>query len=552
MSEGLPTTIAGLLTRARDLWPDRPYLQVRVGETLNSLTFREVAAEAETVAHILMQKGVQSGDRVALLAENHPAWVLSYFAILLAGGVAVPVDSLMSPPEIVHVLRLAKARFLMTTSRFLKALQTVAAFREIPAEHFLLDRDLRPADETAAVMKSRSPQTDDVAVIIFTSGTTGYSKGVVLTHSNLCADVQAIMDACVLRPDDSFLLLLPLHHTFSSTVNMLGALALGSRALFATSYKSRDIVDDVRIGQISMLVGVPQVFENLMIGIRRAVADSPLSKRILFRLMYLLSDGLFRLSVNAGGSLFHSLRKKAGMGTLRHMVSGGAALPPKINRFFVNLGFELLQGYGLTETSPVLTANRQRAIRIGSVGPALPGVELRVDSPDRDGIGEICARGPVVMQGYYENPAASAEVLKDGWFFTGDAGYLDRDGYLYITGRIKNIIITGAGKNIHPEPIEAHLNSSPFVLESLVVGMKSKRGVGEGLAAIIVPQKAYIDTERERGHDVNLETEIKTVVESYNHSVSSYRRIRQWKIRAEEFEKTSTRKIRRYLYAKEF
>jgi long-chain acyl-CoA synthetase len=552
MSEQLPITITELLSRARERWPDRPYLQVRIGDTLNSLSFREVAAESETVARVLVQHGAKRGDRIALLAENRPAWVFAYYGILLAGGVVVPVDSLMSPPEIVNVLRMAAARLFLTTDRFLTQLTAIEAFREVSAKCIILDRDLRPDADSAEGIEFPAPASDDVAVIIFTSGTTGYSKGVVLTHRNLCSDIQAIMGAGVLRPDDSFLLLLPLHHTYSSTVNMLGTLALGSRALFATSFKSRDIVDDIRIGRISMLVGVPQVFENLMIGIRRAVSDLSLGKRILFHTIYWLSDLLFRCGVNAGGALFRSLREKAGMGTLRHMVSGGAALPADINRFFVNLGFELLQGYGLTETSPVLSVNRPGAIRIGSVGTALPGIELRIDSPDRDGVGEICARGPVVMQGYYNNPEANADVLRDGSFYTGDAGYLDRDGYLFITGRIKNIIVTGAGKNIYPEPIEAELNASPYILESLVVGVKAKRGAGEELAAIIVPHKTYIETEHERGHHVNIESEVKSVVEAYNHSAPAHRRLRQWKIRDEEFDKTSTRKIRRYLYTKEF
>lgn len=552
MSDRLPTTINGLLNRARELWPDRPYLQVRVAQTLTTLTFREVAREAETAAHVLIQKGVQPGDRVALLCENRPAWVSSYFAILLAGGVVVPLDSLMSPPEIVNVLKMAKSSLIMTTSRFLEALTAVEAFRELSAVHLLLERDLPTAIPTAAPSAFHSPQASDVAVIIFTSGTTGFSKGVVLTHGNLCSDVQAIMDAGVLHEDDAFLLLLPLHHTFSSTVNMLGALALGARALFATSYKSRDIVDDVRIGQVSMLVCVPQVYENLMIGIRRAVSESPPVKRLLFRALYALSAALYPLGIPAGRLFFASLRHKAGMKTLRHMVSGGAALPPEINRFFEYLGFELLQGYGLTETSPVLSVNRPDRRRIGSVGPVLPGIELRIDSPDKDGIGEICARGPVVMQGYYENPGASAEVLKDGWLHTGDAGYLDKDGFLFITGRIKNLIVTGAGKNVYPEEIEAQLNLSPCILESLVVGRKEKRGAGEELVAMIVLDKAYLDFEIAHGRTVDAEAEIKQVVDAYNQSAPSYRRIREWKIRGEEFQKTSTRKIRRYLYSREF
>jgi long-chain acyl-CoA synthetase len=552
MPNRLPATIIGLLARARKLWPDRPYLQVRVAQTVHSLTFKDVAEQAETSARILLQKGVRPGDHVALLSDNRPSWVTSYFAILLTGAVVVPVDSLMSPPEIVNVLKMAEVRLMVTTSRFLDALMTVEAFREVSAECLLLDRSLTADGKPPTDSPFPLPQPSDVAAIIFTSGTTGFSKGVVLTHANLCADLQAIEDAGVLREDDSFLLLLPLHHTYSSTVNMLGALALGSRALLATSYKSRDIVDDVRIGELSMLVGVPLVFEKLMTAIRRAVSDSPPAKRLLFRTLYSLSAALHGLGIPAGRLFFRSLRRAAGMRTLRHMISGGAALPPEVNRFFEYLGFELLQGYGLTETSPVLCVNRPRHMRIGSVGPPLPGIELRIESPDENGIGEICARGPVVMQGYHENPQATADVLKDGWLHTGDAGYLDQTGRLHITGRIKNLIVTGAGKNVYPEEIEAQLNLSPCILESLVVGRRDKRGAGEELAAMIVPDKGYLEWEIEHGRHVNVEVEIKRVVDSYNDSAPAYRRIRQWKISDSEFEKTSTRKIRRYLYSREF
>ncbi|MFZ5432946.1 MAG: AMP-binding protein, partial [Calditrichota bacterium] len=390
--------------------------------------------------------------------------------------------------------------------------------------------------------------TDSPAVILFTSGTTGFSKGVVLSHSNLIGDVQAIIDTDVIRSDDNFHLILPLHHTYSSTANLLGALALGARATFATSYKSRDLVDDIRLAGITTLVGVPLVFENIMIGIRRSIADAPALKRTLFRLLYGISAAGSLIRLSLGAALFRSLREKAGLGSLRRMISGGAALRPEVNIFFERLGFSLLQGYGLTETSPVLTVNRPGRNRIGSVGTPLPGVELKIDDPDDNGVGEICARGPMIMQGYFENPAATSEVLRDGWFHTGDAGFLDRHGALHITGRLKNVIVTGGGKNVYPEEIEARLDLSPFILESLVVSISRKRGGGEELAALIVPQYTFIKQESERGHMMDVHQEIKTVVEAYNHSVPAYRRLRQWRIQEQEFDKTSTRKIRRYLY----
>jgi long-chain acyl-CoA synthetase len=545
----IPQTVNELVAKARQDWPDRPYLQIRAGQSVSALTFREVAAHAETVAAALIERGVRPGDRVALLSDNRPGWIVSYFAILLTGAVVVPLDSLMAPSEISGVLEMSHACLLITTAKFTDAVRSVhggSAGTEICSMDELV-ATVPPADpRSPTVLPSVRP--DDPAAILFTSGTTGHSKGAVLSHRNLCSDVKAIADAGVIEPEDNFLLLLPLHHTYSSTVNMLGSMALGARATFATSFKSRDILDDIRIARITMLVGVPQVFENLMISIRRGVTGASFVRRLLFHILFGVSTACSALGLAAGRALFRSLRDRIGLGSLRLMISGGAALRPEVNRFFERLGFSLLQGYGLTETSPVLSVNLPGRNRIGTVGPPLPGVSLRIDNPDSYGIGEICAQGPMVMQAYSENPQATAEALKDGWFHTGDAGRIDRDGFLHITGRLKSVIVTGAGKNVYPEEIEARLNLSPYILDSLVLGLDRKRGTGEELTAIIVPDVTVIQTEQERGHVVDIQEEVRKVVETYNHSVPAYRRIRQWRLRNEEFEKTSMRKTKRYLY----
>lgn len=552
MSDTLPE----LLSAAARKWPNRTYLQTREGEHIHEHSFAEVRQTAQALATGLLAWGVHPGDRIALLSENRVEWVTAYFGILCAGAIAVPLDSLMEPSEIVAILHAARAKMLLTTRKFEVALRAAApnAVAELPV--FLLEAEAgaaslahlaqHPVDRP---LPAAAP--DSVAVIIFTSGTTGYSKGVVLMHSNLTSDVMAFVQTGLISPDDNFHLILPLHHTYSSTVNMLGALAVGARATFGTSYKSRDIVDDIRIGKVTLLVGVPQIFENMMNGMLRAVSEAPRVKRMLFRTFYRVSQWSDALGMPLGQSLFRSLRRKAGLDGLRAMISGGAALPPFVNRFFQRLGFALLQGYGLTETSPVVSVNLPGRNRIGSVGPALPGVAFKIENPDASGVGEICVRGPMVMQGYFENPEATAAVLRDGWFHTGDAGYLDRDGYLFITGRIKNIIVTAAGKNIYPEEIEARLNAAPYILESLVLPDIGRKG-GEELAALIVPDAAALAAANDRGEEVDLESAVNFAVEEYNRAAPAYRRLRKWRIYDGEFEKTSTRKIRRYIYKSAF
>ncbi len=494
--------------------------------------------------------GIGRGEHVALLAENRPEWVIAYYAISSAGAVVIPLDSLMSPAEITHILEVAKARVLITSRKFHAAMQPTTS--ESGLEQLSLEANLEPGEKAiprATGVPLRSPAPSDLAVIIFTSGTTGFSKGVMLSHENLCSDVDGVLQAIDIDANDNFHLLLPLNHTYSSTVNMLVPLGGGARATFATSYKSRDILDDIRISCVTLLVAVPQVYENIMSGIHRAVGDASAFRRLLFRVFYAISAATNKIGLNAGRLLFKSLRKKAGMSSLRFLNSGGAALRPELNRYFECLGFTLLQGYGLTETSPILTVNRPQRNRIGSVGPAIPGVELKIFAPDLNtGVGEICARGRNVMLGYYENAEATANVLRDGWFHTGDAGYLDRFGCLHITGRLKSLIVTGAGKNVYPEEIEAQLNASPFILESIVLGLERKRGTGEELFALIVSDKAFLDLEKEKGRETNLTAEIQAVVDAYNKAVPTYRSLRGWQLREEEFEKTSTRKIKRYLY----
>ncbi len=545
----IPQTINGLVAHAVKAWPDRPYLLTRSGETVRVRSYGEVLRDATDVAGGLIGLGVQPGERVALLAENRPEWIGAYLAILLAGATVVPVDSLMSSAEIASILKMAQARLLITTKKFAAALAQ-AGGDEAQATTLLMEADAAP--EHAVPRRAGVPlpevQPADVAAVIFTSGTTGFSKGVVLTHGNLCTDAQAVLEADILRVEDNFHLLLPLHHTYSSTVNMTCCLALGGRSTFAASYKSRDILDDIRVAQVTILVGVPQVFENIMHGMRRAVGEASLLRRALFHAIYGISAALYPLGIRAGRPLFRSLRAKAGMESLGMMISGGAALQPAVNRFFERLGFTLLQGYGLTETSPVISVNLPRRNRIGSVGLPLHTVEFRIDSPDADGVGEICVRGPMVMQGYFENPAATADVLRDGWFHTGDVGRVDGDGFVFITGRLKNVIVTGAGKNVHPEEIESRLNASPYVQESLVKGMERKKGAGEELEAILVPDNAAVELARDQGHPVDVRGELEKVIEAYNHSVPAYRRIRQWTMQEEELAKTSTRKVRRYLY----
>jgi long-chain acyl-CoA synthetase len=259
---------------------------------------------------------------------------------------------------------------------------------------------------------------------------------------------------------------------------------------------------------------------------------------------------------DVGKTLFKSLREKAGLDTVHYFVSGGAALPPYIAEFFHLLGIPLFQGYGLTETSPVLTVNPPMAPKHSAVGIAIPGVEVAIRDQDSFGVGEIIAKGPNIFKGYYKNEKATAECFRDDWFLTGDLGWMDDEGYVYITGRKKNLLVTGGGKNVYPEEIEAFLNQQTHIMESLVLGVQRSGGMGDEVEAIIVPDYEIFDKEAEE-HNIKwtpeeIEKVIKSEVAEVNAKIAEYKKIKKFTIRTEEFMKTSTKKIKRYLHQQEY
>ena len=391
--------------------------------------------------------------------------------------------------------------------------------------------------------------SSDVASIIYTSGTTGHSKGVALTHANLLSNVDACAIVCDIQPHDDFLLILPLHHTFACTVSLLLPMAMGARVTLATSYRSRDLIDDINISKATVLAAVPQLFDGMMSGILRAVESAGKSKRVLFTFLRAVSRSLRRLGLNPGYGLFKSLRQRAGVDTVRLFVSGGAALPAAVNEFFEDLGMTLTQGYGLTECSPVLAVNPASKNKIGSVGPALPGVSLKIDSPDQIGVGEVLARGPNIMQGYFENIEATEAIRSGEWLRTGDLGYLDEDGYLFLTGRLKNLIVTHAGKNVYPEEIETKLRGELAIAEVLILTSKKGNRDGDTLCCLIRPNIDYLQSHHPNDSPDDV---VGSVIREYNKHVPAYQKIREWRILDGEFSKTSTGKIKRFLYADEF
>lgn len=505
-------TISQAFQRTVEVRGDHPYLLAKEKGSYRPHTYREIAEKVRQFALGLRALGAEPGDRVALLSENRPEWAIADLALQSAGMVNVPLFATLPPPQIEYILRDSGAQYLLvsTEKQLQKAyalrdrlpeLRRVIVFDEFPAriadEWVLEFREvLRQGERYGEAhphlyeQQQAAVRPHDLATIIYTSGTTGDPKGAMLSHWNCMSNVQACCQAIDIGPDDVFLSFLPLSHVFERTVShylpmYLGATVAYVESLFAISRNLAEV-------RPTVMASVPRLYEKMYEDICRRVEKYPPPKRTLahwafelartyaaacqsrrplgfgFRLRYWFADRL----------VFSQIRRSLG-GRLRFFVSGGAPLAPELSLFFYGCGITILEGYGLTESSPVITTNRSReALKIGTVGPPIPGVEVKLAED-----GEILTRGPHVMQGYYRRPEATAEVIDaDGWLHTGDIGTLDEDGYLTITDRKKDMLVLSNGKNVYPAPIENRLKTSPFIDQVLLLGDRQK-----SVTALIVP-----------------------------------------------------------------
>jgi long-chain acyl-CoA synthetase len=518
------------------------------------------------VARARGKMGVLPGTPVGVVGENRYEWAVAYLAATGGGAVCVPLDPQLKEKELAGILEKAKVELVISSPSSLATIGKLKA--RLPRLRELLSMEeavedlsrgwaetLAKGDDAAGREEylDREVSLDQLAVLLFTSGTTGASKAAMLTHRNLGANVDQVYQSLYFDENDVFLSLLPLHHTFEATAGMLIPISGGCTITYARSFKSKEIIEDVRDAGVTMMCGVPLLYEKMLAGLRRAVGDAPLPQRALFKIFMGLTRGAHVLTgANLGRFFFAGMRKKAGLDTIRMFISGAAPLKAEVSRTFYYLGLNLLQGYGLTETSPVVSVNVPHRIKFASSGLLIPGVRVRIHEPDADGVGEVAVAGDNIMIGYYEDPALTASVLRDGWFYTGDAGWLDREGYVYITGRIKNVIVTPAGKNVYPEEVEAELGAAAEIAEAAVMAMRDPSSGREVVGAVVYPDYEYLEGEARRAgvpfEDAFVEARVREAVAECCRSLADYKRVKIIKIRKEEFPKTTTRKIKRYLF----
>ena len=475
--------IAGLASRGA-----APAVVVFGRGATETWSFSHLASSIGQLAAGLTARGLQHGEPVGLLAPNSPRWIVAYLAAVSAGAIAMPLDDRMDDAEAARLIKMNTCRWLVTTARHADAVAghltdhavTVILADDGPAmDPMRLDsHSLLAASATAPVRL----QAADVAVIAHTSGTTGTPKAVPLSHANLMANVAALLSAQLVRDGDRALLPLPLHHVYPMTVGLLMPLAAGVTIVFPAGLSGPELAAALREGGITHLLGVPRLYKALLDGIQAQVRTRGGVIAALFSRLLALSAGIARTtSLRIGRVLFFSLHRRLAP-RLRILVSGGAALEPDVERALQGLGWEVLSGYGLTETSPILTFTRRGRRPAGTAGLPLPSVTLRIANADERGIGEIQARGASVFAGYRNDPGATAAAFTtDGWFRTGDLGRLDVQGYLHIAARQTETIVLADGKKVFPENLEAAYLGSPLIQELAILGHQGK------LVALVVP-----------------------------------------------------------------
>jgi long-chain acyl-CoA synthetase len=532
-------SLIDMLDRAADRYGSHAAMIARrpSGEQ-SQTTYRELRDRAHRAALLLATRGIKPGDRVLLIGENSPDWVLGYFAILCAGAIAVPVDQLISAEELAPICKIAEPAAALRSSAVHNRLGSALGDAHPKLIEFDLAELARPFIlRGAAKTPPAPPERKTLASIVFTSGSTGAPKGVMLSHGNFAAEVAMLSRVFVLGADDVVLSLLPLHHAFEFTCGMLLPLASGATIVYPLEVDAKTLSRTLADVRPTALIGVPAVWE----AVHRRIVDQVEARGPFFHAAFdNLRDLNRRLDANSGlnfGSIVFRQVHSALGGRLRLAVSGGSALPHRVAEFFNDIGIPLLEGYGLTEGAPVLAVARpDEPLRVGAVGRPLNGVEIKL-MPATGPIGEIVAHGPNVMAGYYRNEAATAEVLRDGWLHTGDLGRFDNDGRLYVVGRAKEVIVDSGGNNIYIEELEEIYGRSEYVKELAVVGLKV--GQGEQVAALVVP--AYARAESRRAVEDRLRSDFDKVARE----LSAHKRIRILRFTDAELPRTRTRKIKR-------
>lgn len=529
------------------MYADRDAFRIREGKGYRSISYTSFVGDVMSLAAALEARGL-ARKHLALLGENSYQWVVSYFATVVSGGVIIPIDKELSIPEVEVVISQSNAQALFCSDTYSEVSDSIS--KTINIEHFAIHCDesdnyttlntllyegatIREANSTAGELET--PE-NPLAAIVFTSGTTGFSKGVMLSKANFIANLESAYK--LIHLGDCVLSVLPMHHTYEFTLDILYSIYQGLTIAINNSIKY--FSQNLKIFAPTDILIVPLVAESLYANIWQNVRNS--GKEKLFRKMITMSNAMLSVGIDLRRTLFKAVHEAFG-GRLNSLFIGGAYLDPEIACGFHALGFKIHIGYGITECSPLVAGNiLDKPKYMRSCGPAIPDVSIRIDSPNENGEGEIEVQGESVMMGYYNDSKATDAVMHDEWFRTGDIGRIDKKGMLYITGRVKNLIVLKNGKNIYPEELENLIARNPLIKEVVVSSCQNSAGEELAIAAeIFIDQDLVVEKSI-----IEPKVEIQTFIESINKQLPYYKRITKVNFRDEEFPKTTTKKIKRY------
>ena len=522
------------------------------GGSRNTLTYSQAKTKVVELAAWLAANGVKYKDKVAVSGKNSPEWAVVYLAAFYAGATICPMDYGLHNEEIENLLNTAKPKFFFVDVEkydYFKNKKTDFGVYSLSREH----QDTYVYNlSTTQTPEITYPTEEDLAAILFTSGTTGVPKGVMLTHKNLVSDVYLAQTNMNIYSTDVFYALLPIHHAYTMTAVFLEAIGVGAEIVFGKTMAVSKMMKELREGKITMLLGVPLLFNKLLAGIMKGIKEKGAFVYGIIKFLMGLSYIIKKLTnCNPGKVLFKSVLQKANIYTLRIAICGGGPLAPSVFKAYNQLGIDFVQGYGLTETSPIIALNPVYAFKIESVGKNLREVEFKVIDADENGIGELCVKGPMIMQGYYNMPEETAATFtSDGWFKTGDLGWIDKEGYVMLSGRAKNLIVTAGGKNVYPEEIENAFQLYDDIEQITIQGfIPDGQDAGEEIEALVYPADGLLSklgADRKNPSDMEkVLAKINEIVDNVNKNLLTYQRIKKITILDEPLEMTTTKKVKR-------
>ncbi len=554
------TDLKDMLKKSGELYGDRPAFKFKTEKEneFKVITHKEFRYEIDCLGTKLIDMGLKN-KRVAVIAENRYEWEVAYLSIACGTGVVVPLDKSLPENEIESLIKRSEVEAIFYSNKYDDIMKKLQNGNETKLKYFIsMDLEEKSNDvysEKELIKEGKEllengnkafleaqVDSENMGIMLFTSGTTAMSKAVALSHKNICANLMDIASVLEIHEKDTMLSFLPLHHTFECTTGFLYPMYKGACIVFCEGI--RHIADNIKDYKVTAMVSVPILYENMykkmLKGIEKKGKLDTVKKGIK------ISNILLKFGIDVRKKLFKEIHDILG-GKVRLFINGAAALDREVEKGFNDLGFRIAQGYGLTETSPVISAGNDKHERIGSVGKIFPSVEVKIDNPNEEGIGEIVAKGPNVMLGYYENEEATNEVLKDGWFYTGDLGYLDKDGYLFITGRKKDVIVLKNGKNVYPEELETLVARIDGVKECMVYGRPEENDEADLKICVKI---VYDAEEMKEVYGVEKEEDISSKlwekVKEINKEMPTYKYIREIIFTQEELIKTTTQKVKRH------